>query len=275
MKTSFTADPVRYRQMTTAELRDTFLVNQFVPGEIELLYSDVDRAVIGSAVPTGGALELSTADELRAEYFCERRELGVLNIGGAGRVSVDGKAFEMGALDGLYIGRGSRAIRFESADAADPAAFYLLSYPAHTTHPTQHAKKADAEAVNLGTVADCNVRTIYKYIHPHGIPSCQLVMGFTELAEGSVWNTMPCHTHTRRSEVYLYFAMKPETRVMHFMGLPDETRHLVIGNRQAVISPSWSIHTGAGTGRYTFCWGMGGENQAFEDMDPVTMAALR
>ena len=276
MKTLLTADSVRYRQMSSAELRAAFLIEDlFAPGEIALVYTDADRAVVGSAVPSQGPLDLTAASELRAEFFCERRELGVLNIGGVGVVTVDGKSYDMGNLDGLYIGRGSREVRFESMNPAEPAAFYLLSYPAHTAHPTQHARKAEAEAVQLGTPADCNRRTIYKYIHPRGIPSCQLVMGFTELAEGSVWNTMPCHTHARRSEVYLYFNLKPDARVFHFMGAPDETRHLLVASRQAVVSPSWSIHSGAGTGAYTFCWGMGGENQAFEDMDPCALADLR
>jgi 4-deoxy-L-threo-5-hexosulose-uronate ketol-isomerase len=275
MNIIYSADSVRYQRMTTDELRASYLVKLFTPGAVEMAYSDCDRAVLGSAVPSAGPLTLSSADELRAEFFCERRELGVLNIGGAGRVTVDGAAYEMDHLDGLYVSRGSREIVFESADASAPAEYYLLSYPAHTAYPTTHAKKADAEAVPLGAMADCNVRTIYKYIHPRGIQSCQLVMGFTELAEGSVWNTMPSHTHTRRSEIYLYFKMKPATRIIHLMGLPSETRHLVIAEKEAVISPSWSIHSGGGTGQYTFCWGMGGENQTFEDMDPVTMDQLR
>lgn len=276
MKSLTTADAVRYRRMNAAELRESFLLeNLFAPGTIELVYTDADRAIVGSAVPTDGPLELSAAAELRAEFFCERRELGVLNIGRSGEVTVDGKTYPMDTLDGLYIGRGSREVRFANSANGAGAEFYLLSYPAHAAHPTSHARKADAEAVQLGTVADCNRRTIYKYIHPRGIPSCQLVMGFTELAEGSVWNTMPCHTHARRSEIYLYFGMRPETRVFHFMGAPDDTRHLLIGSRQAVVSPSWSIHSGAGTGAYTFCWGMGGENQTFEDMDPVALADLR
>ena len=275
MKTLHTADAIRYRRLNSAELREAFLVDLFSPGKLELIYTDADRAVIGSAVPTDGPLALSAAGELRAEYFCERRELGVLNIGGSGEISVDGKSYPMERLDGLYIGRGSRDIRFSDAPGGEPAAFYLLSYPAHTEHPLSLARKAEAEAVELGTVADCNRRTIYKYIHPRGIRSCQLVMGFTELAEGSVWNTMPCHTHARRSEVYLYFGVKASARVFHFMGVPEDTRHLVVADRQAVVSSSWSIHSGAGTGAYTFCWGMGGENQTFEDMDPVAVADLR
>ena len=274
MRKIHVTDPVRYQRMTTGELREHFLVSLFVPGEIDLVYTDIDRAVIGSAVPTGAPLELTVASELRADYFLERRELGVLNVGGPGRVSVDGTAFSMGSGDGLYVGRGSREVRFESDSPDAPAAFYLLSYPAHATYPTTHARKADAEAAPLGAAATCNQRTIYKYIHPGGIKSCQLVMGFTELAEGSCWNTMPTHTHDRRSEIYLYFNLAADTRIIHLMGAPDETRHLVVADRQAVLSPSWSVHSGAGTGRYSFCWGMGGENQAFDDMDFVPMDHL-
>jgi len=274
MRMTFAADNRRYASLNTEGLREHFLLSLFTAGVIDLVYTDTDRAVVGSAVPSQGPLQLASASELRAEYFCERRELGVLNIGGQGEISVDGRSFAMDHLDGLYISRGSREISFQSKSPDKPAAFYLLSYPAHTAYPTTHAKKADAEAVALGTAADANQRTIYKYIHPRGIKSCQLVMGFTELNVGNVWNTMPCHTHTRRSEIYLYFNLKPDARVIHLMGTPEETRHLVVADRQAVISPSWSIHSGAGMGAYTFCWGMGGENQAFEDMDPVAMTGL-
>jgi len=220
-------------------------------------------------------LKLTADAELRAAFFCERRELGILNLGGAGTVTVDGRNYEVGKLDCLYVGRGSREIVFSSREPASPAAFYLLSYPAHAVFPTTLARQADAAAVELGTAADANRRTIYKYIHPGGIKSCQLVMGFTRLAEGAVWNTMPPHTHTRRSEIYIYFDLGPDRRVMHFMGTPQQTRHLVVADRQAVISPSWSIHCGCGTGAYTFCWGMGGENQAFDDMDAAPLASLR
>ena len=276
MRTIYAADPVRFQRMTTAEIRDSFLLDSlFTPGVIELLYSNIDRVVVGSAVPTDGALELSTADELRAEYFAQRRELGVLNLGGEGTITVDGVAYPMANRDGLYVGRGSRQIRFESADARTPAAYYLVSYPAHTTYPTTQARQADAEAVHLGSDKDANRRTIYKYIHPAGIPSCQLVMGFTELAPGSVWNTMPAHLHPRRMEVYLYFNLPEAHRVFHLMGPPDETRHIVVADRQAVLSPSWSIHSGCGTSNYCFCWGMGGENQDFDDMDPTDTDDLR
>jgi 4-deoxy-L-threo-5-hexosulose-uronate ketol-isomerase len=247
----------------------------FKPGELGLVYSDADRAVFGSAVPTGAALGLAAEAELRAAYFCERRELGILNIGGDGVVTADGRPYPLAKLDCLYVGRGTREVSFTSAAAQNPAAFYLLSYPAHAQYPTVHAQLKEALAVELGTAAEANRRTIYKYIHPGGIKSCQLVMGFTRLHEGSVWNTMPPHTHTRRSEIYLYFDLNAQRRIMHFMGRPQETRHLVVADRQVVISPSWSIHSGCGTGAYTFCWGMGGENQAFDDMDPAPLEQLR
>jgi 4-deoxy-L-threo-5-hexosulose-uronate ketol-isomerase len=264
-----------YSRLTTEELRAAFLVESlFIPGEVGLVYSDADRAIIGSAVPTTGPLSLTADAELRAAFFCERRELGILNIGGAGQVIADGTTYEVARLDCVYLGRGTRDISFVSKEATQPAAFYLLSYPAHAEYPSVLARKADATAVELGRVEDANRRTIFKYIHPGGVKSCQLVMGFTQLQDGSVWNTMPPHTHTRRSEVYVYFDLGAR-RVMHFMGTPQETRHLVMSDRQVVISPSWSIHCGCGTGAYAFCWGMGGENQTFEDMDPAPLAELR
>lgn len=276
MEIRYLADPVRFQRMTTQEIRASFLVDRlFQPETIYLLYTEVDRAIIGSAVPKKNALVLEASKELGAEYFCERREIGVLNIGGNGRITVDGQQYDLGNRDGLYIGKGSKEIIFSSEDARQPAAFYLLSFPAHTTYPTKQAKLSDAEAVQLGSPEAANQRTIYKYIHPRGIPSCQVVMGFTVLAPGSVWNTMPPHTHERRMEVYLYFDMAEDTRVFHLMGTPDETRHIVVANRQAVISPSWSIHSGVGTGAYTFCWGMGGENQTFEDMDGVAIDQIK
>jgi 4-deoxy-L-threo-5-hexosulose-uronate ketol-isomerase len=276
MQIRFSPNQTDYQKLGTAELRAAFLVDSlFAPGKLELVYSDADRAIIGSAVPTNAPLKLSADAELRAAFFCERRELGVLNIGGAGTVEVDGTKYELGKLDCLYVGRGTKDISFANKDAADPAAFYLLSYPAHAGYPTTLARTKDATPVELGTAADANRRTIYKYIHTGGIKSCQLVMGFTKLQEGAVWNTMPPHTHTRRSEVYIYFDIDPKRRVMHFMGTPQQTRHLVVADRQAVISPSWSIHCGCGTGAYTFCWGMGGENQTFEDMDGAPIDQLR
>ena len=259
MKLVQMADPVRYARMTTEELRATFLLEGlFQPGKIEFAYVDLDRTVIGSAVPVGGALTLETAPELRAEYFLERRELGVLNVGGAGTVVVDGVSYELGKLDCLYAGRGSKSVTFASKSSAEPAAFYLLSYPAHKEYPTKMVKFAELEGLKLGAVETCNKRTIYKAIYREGIKSCQLVMGFTLLEAGSNWNTMPPHTHMRRSEVYFYFDVDAAHRVLHLMGPPDATSHLVIADRQVVVSPGWSIHAGVGTKNYGFCWGMGG-----------------
>jgi 4-deoxy-L-threo-5-hexosulose-uronate ketol-isomerase len=270
------ADAVRYGLMNTEELRETFLLEEmFEPGEIELAYVDLDRTVIGAAVPTTKALTLETEPELRAEYFLERRELGVLNIGGAGSVAVDGKNFELGKLDVLYVGRGSKSVTFSSKSSNDPAYFYLLSYPAHAEYPTAMVKFADLQGLQLGSVETCNKRTIYKAIYKEGIKSCQLVMGFTLLESGSNWNTMPPHTHMRRSEVYFYFDVDPAHRVLHLMGPSDATSHLVVADKEVVVSPGWSIHAGVGTKNYAFCWGMGGENQAYDDMDPLTIADLR
>jgi 4-deoxy-L-threo-5-hexosulose-uronate ketol-isomerase len=270
------ADAVRYGLMNTEELRETFLLEgMFEPGEIEFAYVDLDRTVIGSAVPETEALTLETEPELRAEYFLERRELGVFNVGGAGSVLVDGKSFDMDKLDCLYVGRGSRSVTFSSKNAQDPAYFYLLSYPAHAEYPTAMVKFADLKGLELGSLETCNKRTIYKAIYRDGIKSCQLVMGFTLLAPGSNWNTMPAHTHMRRSEVYFYFDVDPAHRVMHLMGPPDATSHLIVADKEVVVSPGWSIHAGVGTKNYGFCWGMGGENQAYDDMDPVAIADLK
>ncbi len=270
------ADKVRYSRMTTTELRETFLLEgMFAPGAIELAYVDLDRTVIGSAVPTIAPLTLETQPELRAEYFCERRELGVLNSGGAGLVEVDGVSYELGKLDVLYVGRGSKSVVFFSKDAENPAAFYLLSYPAHAEYPTAMVKFGDLEGLNLGAVETCNKRSIYKAIWKGGLQSCQLVMGFTLLEAGSNWNTMPPHTHMRRSEVYFYFDIDPAHRVVHLMGPPDETKHLIVADKEVIVSPGWSIHAGVGTKNYAFCWGMGGENQAYDDMDAATIPGLR
>jgi 4-deoxy-L-threo-5-hexosulose-uronate ketol-isomerase len=276
MKLVQMADAVRYARMTSAELRETFLLEgMFNPGKIEFAYVDLDRTVIGSAVPTGAALTLETEPELRADYFLERRELGVLNVGGAGTVAVDGKTFELDKLDCLYVGRGSKSVSFASKVAGTPASFYLLSYPAHKDYPTKMVKRAELQGTELGSAETCNKRAIYKAIHLEGIRSCQLVMGFTLLAPGSNWNTMPPHTHMRRSEVYFYFDVEPDQRVMHLMGPPDATSHIVMADKQVVVSPGWSIHAGVGTKSYGFCWGMGGENQNYADMDPVAIKDLK
>ena len=276
MKLVQMADPVRYARMTSEELRETFLLQEiFTPERIDLAYVDLDRTVIGSAVPTVSALSLETQPELRANYFLERRELGVLNTGGPGSVTVDGVSFDLDKLDCLYVSRGSKSVTFSSKSAFAPAAFYLLSYLAHTECPTKMVKFADLKGLELGSAETCNKRTIYKAIYRDGIRSCQLVMGFTLLAPGSNWNTMPAHTHMRRSEVYFYFDVEPDQRVVHLMGPPDATSHLIMADKQVVVSPGWSIHAGVGTKNYGFCWGMGGENQAYDDMDPVAIKDLK
>ena len=272
MKTRYSRDPQSFARMNTAEIRDEFLVDDlFVPGEIKLVYSNVDRMIVGSAVPISQPLSLEAGAELRAEYFAERREIGVFNIGESGSITVDSQEYKMAHQEMLYIGRGSKEVSFSSADASHPALFYVVSLPAHKGYPTAHITKAQANRIDLGDKESANVRTIYQYIYEGGVPSCQLVMGFTELVPGSVWNTMTAHTHERRSEVYLYFNLTGDNVVFHLMGDPRETRHIVVRDGQAVISPSWSIHAGAGTSNYSFVWAMGGENQAFDDMDPALM----
>lgn len=276
MQVRYSPDPVRFSRMTTQETRDSFLIESlFTLESIEMIYVDVDRVIVGSAVPVNQPLALTSVDELRADYFCQRRELGVLNIGGSGNVTVDGQTYPMANRDCLYVGRGSKEITFASDDAAGPAKYYLLSYPAHADYPTSHVQVEQATPVQLGSVEASNKRTIYKCIHPDGIKSCQLVMGFTVLEPGCVWNTMPPHTHERRMEVYMYFDVSADNRVFHYMGKPDETRHIAVADGQAVISPSWSIHSGVGTSAYTFCWGMGGENQAFDDMDHLAIGDIK
>ena len=279
MNVRYTADPVRFARMSTEEIRESFLVDTlFAADTISMVYSDADRAIVGSAVPATRPLTLESAPELRSETFCARRELGILNIGGPGTVTVDGVEHALAGRDALYVGRGSRAITFASDAAgtpAPPARYYLLSFPAHAAWPTVRIRPSEVEPVHLGSQESCNRRTIYKLIHPGGARSCQLVMGFTVLEPGSVWNTMPPHTHERRMEVYLYFGLPADARVFHFMGRPEATRHLVVADGQAVISPSWSIHCGAGPAAYSFCWGMGGENQDFDDMDHLTLGHLK
>lgn len=276
MKTLLTIDPTRLATMPTAEVRRNFLLGDlFQPGRLELVYWECDRTVIGGAMPTTDVLHLEAGKELASAYFTERRELGIMNLGGAGTVTVEGTAYPLDKCDCLYVGRGNRSITLGSASASDPAAFYLLSYPAHTSYPTTRARKSDAMPARLGSKAEANERTIYKYIHPAGVKSCQLVMGYTELEEGCIWNTMKPHTHMRRSEVYLYFDVPENHAVFHLLGPPDQTKHLVMRNREAALSPIWSIHSGAGTRAYRFVWGMGGENQEFADMDHVEIADLR
>jgi len=262
--------------LDTAGLRSNFLVTGiFRPGEITMTYSHVDRMIAGGITPTGKPLVLAATKELGTDYFLERREMGIINIGGPGSITVDGTRYAVGSRDGFYLSMGSKEVSFESDKPADPAKFYFNSAPAHRPCPTRLVTLAQAKHVEMGCAADCNKRVINQFIHPAVLETCQLVMGMTMFSEGSVWNTMPVHTHERRMEVYLYFDMPADRVVFHMMGKPDETRHIVVRNEEAVISPSWSIHSGVGTGSYTFIWGMAGENQTFTDMDNVRMDNLK
>lgn len=264
------------KTLDTAGLREQFLVESvFVEGEIKLTYSHIDRIIFGGVVPTTQALELAAGKELGVEFFLQRRELGLINVGQAGKVTVDGDVFDIAHREALYIGMGAKEVKFESVDAGAPAQFYVNSTPAHHTYPTRKITLEDAEQVTLGSQENGNVRTINKYIVPAVLPTCQLTMGLTQLHPGSLWNTMPCHTHERRMEVYMYFEMSNDNVVFHYMGEPTETRHIVIREKQAVISPSWSIHSGVGTAAYSFIWSMCGENQTFDDMDHVAMTDIR
>lgn len=280
------ASPKDVKHYDTRRLREEFLIQGlFVPDEIKLVYSHIDRIITGAATPVAGELKLTAGDELRAEYFLQRRELGLINIGGNGVVTVDGKEYVVEHKNGMYIGMGARDISFRSLDKTSPAKFYINSAPAHKSYPTVLIKREgtpeegvviikEENKVACGCLEESNDRVINKYILPGQVESCQLVMGMTALKPGSVWNTMPCHTHDRRMEVYLYFDMPEDAFVMHYMGEPTETRHIVIRNEEAVISPSWSIHAGSGSQAYTFIWGMVGENQEFTDMDGVKNTEL-
>lgn len=269
-------DSVRSRTLSTQELRDAFLVTGlFTPDTITLRHIDLDRVVLGGAVPSRDALTLEAPESFKAAFFTERRELGVLSIGGPGVVTVDGQRFTMNKRDVLYVGRGSRDIRFESSTRDNPAKFYLVSYPAHSDSPTTLVAAKDVTGNPIGSAETANARRIAKYIHAEGAQSAQLVMGVTQLEPGSVWNTMPAHTHFRRTEIYLYFDIPENAFVVHLMGEPQETRHLIVRNDEVVLSPPWSIHSGCGTGNYTFCWAMGGENKDYTDMQAVDMGALR
>lgn len=260
----------------TQQLRENFLIESiFRNNEIAMYYTHYDRVILGGAMPVYSALDLQTDDNLKADYFLERREIGIINVGGDGEITVDGETYSLSKLDALYIGKGSKSVTFKSNSADAPAQYFLLSAPAHQTYPTRKMSKEEASPVSLGSAETANERTIYKYIHRDGIQSCQVVMGLTVLKSGSIWNTMPAHVHDRRMEAYLYFDLDEAHRVFHLMGQPQETRHLVVANHQAILSPPWSIHSGAGTTNYSFIWAMAGENLDFTDMDFANIADLR
>jgi 4-deoxy-L-threo-5-hexosulose-uronate ketol-isomerase len=276
MQVRFQNSPKETSQMNTQQLRDNFLVQGLMkPGTIQLTYSHYDRMIIGGAVPTTSPISLPYEEELKATFFLERREMGIINVGGKGTVTADGIAYEIEKLECVYLGKGTKEVNFTSSSAESPAQFYLLAVPAHHTYPNRKMTKAEASPVNLGEISTSNKRTIFKYIHNDGIKSCQLVMGLTVLDDGSVWNSVPPHTHTRRMEAYFYFDVKEGHRVMHFMGEPHETRHIVVANHEAAISAPWSMHFGVGTANYGFIWGMAGENKEFTDMDQVPVAAIK
>ena len=268
--------PEDSKHYTTEELRKHYLMETvFVADEVNLMYSHVERVIAGGVMPVETEVKLEGCKELGSEFFLERRELGLINIGGSGKVVLDGVEYKMASKDGLYVGMGVKEITFISDSAENPAKYYVNSAPAHVAYPTVKIDIANANAVHLGDLENSNKRTIFQYVHPAVCKSCQLLMGMTVLDPNNMWNTMPTHTHERRMEVYFYFNMDENTRVFHLMGQPHETRHIVMANEQAVISPSWSIHSGVGTKNYTFIWGMAGENQTFTDMDHIAMDQLR
>lgn len=268
--------PEDAKHYTTERLRQDYLIEEvFIPDEANLIYSHFDRIIAGGVMPVTKSVELTGSKEMASNYFLERREMGIINIGGAGKITADGTTYALKARDGLYLGMGTKEISFTSDDPKNPAKFYLNTCPAHKTYPNVFVDIEKANKRPLGSVESCNKRVINQYFHPDVMQSCQLCMGMTVLDKGSNWNTMPCHTHERRMEVYLYFDLNDENVVFHMMGEPTETRHIVMHNEQAVISPSWSIHSGVGTSNYTFIWGMCGENQTFDDMDNVSTLDLK
>jgi 4-deoxy-L-threo-5-hexosulose-uronate ketol-isomerase len=276
MEIRFQNSPEETKGMNTEQLRKNFLLPDLMQDDIvQLVYSHYDRVIIGGTRPATKTIQLPNHPELRAGYFLERRELGIINVGSKGIITADGKKYELDKLDCLYLGKGTQKVSFASANKKETAVFYLLSAPAHHKYPNRKMTKEKASPVTLGDVSTSNKRTIYKYIHLDGIKSCQLVMGLTVLEEGSVWNSVPPHTHTRRMEVYFYFDVPGQQRVFHFMGQPQETRHLVMANHEAVISAPWSMHFGCGTSNYGFIWAMAGENQTFTDMDPAPIKELK
>jgi 4-deoxy-L-threo-5-hexosulose-uronate ketol-isomerase len=276
MELRYATHPEHAKTFTTEELRKHYLVEDlFVSGEIKLVYSMEDRTIIGGIQPAGRAISLEGYDDIKADYFLERREVGIFNIGGNGTITVDGESYEMANKDCIYIGKGKEKLIFTSSEEAVPAKFYLFSAPAHTSYPTKHVSFQDVPGDNMGAKESANERVIRRIIHLEGIQSCQIAMGITIIESGSVWNSMPTHTHNRRMEAYLYIDLDEQARMFHLMGEPTETRHLVMKNEQAVISPPWSIHCGSATSNYAFIWGMAGENKTYTDMDKVAMDELR
>lgn len=272
----YAQSPKEVKQMDTAALRENFLIeNVFEPNQVNLTLSHFDRYIVGGAMPVNKKLDLPNPDDLKANCFLERRELGIINVGGKAIITADGEKFELDYKEALYIGKGTKEVSFESADASEPTKLYINSAPAHHAYPTKKVSKADAEIVELGTPETANHRIINKLLVNSVLPTCQLQMGMTELKSGSVWNTMPAHTHDRRMEAYFYFEVPQGQSVCHFMGQPQETRHVWMQNDQAVISPNWSIHSGAGTSNYTFIWGMAGENLDYGDMDHCAITELK
>jgi len=276
LKVLHSVHPHDFKTYPTALVRERFLIDKQVqPDQVNCTYTHYDRMIVGFANPVNQTLELPNYPNLRAEYFLERREIGIINVAGDGTITADGNVYELKKMDCLYIGKGTKSIKFSSNDASAPAVFYLLSAPAHSWHPTTLLTQADAVKVTLGSAATANYRTINKYIHLEGIKSCQLVMGLTILHDGSVWNTMPPHVHDRRMEAYFYFDVPEGQKIFHYMGEGDETRHITMDNYDAVVSPPWSIHAGSGTSSYSFIWGMAGENLDYTDMDPIAIPDLK
>ena len=275
-ETRYASSPKAVKQYDTQQLRDEFLINDLMQdGNVKWVYTHYDRYMAGGAVPTTSDLVLETIDPLKADYFLERRELGIINVGGNGSIVVDGETFKIGHKDALYIGMGVKEVTFKSDDASNPAKFYMNSAPAHKALPTKKTSLAEANKIELGSLETANHRTVSQMIIGGIITTCQLQMGMTELKTGSVWNTMPAHVHDRRMEIYFYLDVPEEQAVCHFMGQPQETRHIWMHNHQAVISPPWSIHSGSGTSNYTFIWGMAGENLDYNDMDVAKITDLR
>ena len=276
MRILHSVHPDDFRNYDTEKIRERFLLSDLKQnGHASFVYTHYDRMVAGLIKPDGKAISLDTDNALKSDYFLERREIGIINVGGEGKINADGKSYTINKLDCLYIGRGVKKVDFSSAKADAPPIFFILSNPAHSTYPTTLMKHEESTKAVLGVQSTANQRTLCKYIHRDGIKSCQLVMGLTLLHEGSVWNTMPPHTHDRRMEVYFYFDVPEGQMVFHYMGQPQQTRHILIGNHQAVVSPPWSIHAGSGTANYGFIWGMAGENMEFTDMDAAGVTELR